>query len=117
MNRKTIYYVLLSLIFPIAFNGVFFLLAGTEHPASVWIAYGFIHFAYVVFVGTPLLVKEGKSSVIREASLSMIAKAYCVVEFFVGLIFILVSSESYKGYSGTSRRCFCSGIHPKLACK
>lgn len=58
MNKKSLLYILLDLIFLAVFNTVFFVVGGTEHPASVWIAYGFIHFSYIMVLVTPFLVRK-----------------------------------------------------------
>ena len=46
MKKKIALWIILDLIFLIVFNTVFFVAGGADHPASVWISYGFIHFAY-----------------------------------------------------------------------
>ena len=40
MNKKSILFILLDLVFLAVFNTVFFVVGGTNHPASVWVAYG-----------------------------------------------------------------------------
>ena len=42
MNKKTVLWIILDLIFLAIFNTVFFVMTGLQHPASVWISYGFI---------------------------------------------------------------------------
>ena len=58
MNKKQVLWILLDLVFFIIFNVVFFVAGGTEHKASVWISYAFIHVAYIMLVITPLLVRK-----------------------------------------------------------
>lgn len=96
MNKKSILYILLDLIFLVIFNVVFFVAGGTEHPASVWISYGFIHFSYIMILITPLLVRKSSSAVIFGFSLYSISSTYFFVEFIIGLIFVFIKSESYK---------------------
>ena len=96
MNKKSILYILLDLIFLVIFNVVFFVASGTEHPASVWISYGFIHFSYIMILITPLFVRKSSSAVIFGFSLYSISSTYFFVEFIIGLIFIFIKSESYK---------------------
>lgn len=96
MNKKPLFNLMLDLIFLVVFNIVFFVIGGTEHPLSVWISYGFIHFSYLMILATPYLVRKSSSGAIFGFSIYSISTAYFFVEFFIGLIFIFVGSESYK---------------------
>ena len=96
MKKKTILYILLDLILLAVFNTVFFVVGGSEHVASVWISYGFIHFSYLMVLLTPLLIRKSSSSSVFGLSLYSISIAYFFVVFVTGLIFIFVASESYK---------------------
>lgn len=88
--------ILLKLVFPVIFNIVFFLVAGTEHPASVWIAYGFIHFAYLMVLFVPSLAGKSCNAATFGFSLYSVSTIYFLTEFVVGLIFIFIGSDSYK---------------------
>lgn len=94
--KKTILWALLDLVFIAVFNTVFFMLGGTEHPASVWISYGFIHFAYLMILATPFLIRKGSSAAIFGFSIYSISSVYFFVEFIAGLIFIFMRSDSLK---------------------
>lgn len=96
MNKKPLFNLMLDLIFLVVFNIVFFVIGGTEHPLSVWISHGFIHFSYLMILATPYLVRKSSSGAIFGFSIYSISTAYFFVEFFIGLIFIFVGSESYK---------------------
>ncbi len=96
MNKKSILYIILNLIFLAVFNVVFFVVGGAKHPASVWISYGFIHFAYIMMTLTPFLIRKSSSAAVFGFSLNSISSAYFFVELIVGLIFIYVGSDSYK---------------------
>jgi len=96
MNKKSILYILLDLIFLAVFNTVFFVISGTEHPASVWISYAFIHFAYIMVVATPVLIRKSSNASIFGFSLHSISTAYFFAEFVLGLVFVLIASDSYK---------------------
>ena len=54
-------WMMMDLIFIIIFNAMFFILGGTDHSVSVWISYGFIHFAYLMLIVTPFFMRRGKS--------------------------------------------------------
>ncbi len=96
MNKKSILWILLDLIFLAVFNTVFFVAGGFEHTASVWISYGFIHFAYLMVLVTPFLIRKSSSAAVFGFSLYSISSTYFLLEFVVGLIFIFMKSESYK---------------------
>lgn len=97
MKKTNVLWIILDLIFLIIFNVVFFVLGGTEHNVSVWISYGFIHFAYFMLLFTPYLIRKGKSSAVFGFSLYSISTVYFLIELVTGTIFILVPPESYKG--------------------
>lgn len=94
--KKTVLWILLDLVFLIVFNTVFFVSGGTSHSASVWIAYGFIHFSYLMVLATPFLIRESSISAIFGFSIYSISSTYFLVEFVVGVFFILMKQESYK---------------------
>ena len=96
MKKINILWIILDLIFLIIFNTVFFVLGGFEHPASVWISYGFIHFAYLMLLITPKLIRPGKSAAIFGFSLYVISSVYFLTELIVGTVFILTALEDYK---------------------
>jgi len=88
--------ILLKFIFPVIFNVLFFVLGGFVHNAIEWTSYVFIHFAYLMLLFTPRLIHRGKSSAVFSFSLYSISAVYFLVEFFIGITFILASSpDSY----------------------
>ncbi len=96
MNKKSILYILLDSVFLAVFNTVFFVIGGTEHPATVWISYAFIHLAYIMVLATPILIRKSSSSSVFGFSLHSISAVYFLAEFVLGLVFILIASDSYK---------------------
>ena len=98
MKKTRILWIILDLIFLLAFNILFFTMAGVKgHPASVWISYCFIHGAYGLMLLIPHMVTRGKSSDVYGFSLYTIASAYFMIELVAGVIFILVHPEGWKG--------------------
>ena len=95
MKKTPILWVMMNLIFLIVFNVTFFIIGGTDHRASVWISYGAIHFAYFILLATPLLVCKGQSKAVFGFSLYSLSSAYFFTELITGIVFILVSPESY----------------------
>ncbi len=94
--KKTILWALLDLVFLAVFNTVFFMLGGFEHPASVWLSYGFIHFAYLMILATPFLIRKGSNAALFGFSIYSISSVYFFVEFIAGLVFIFMRNESIK---------------------
>lgn len=96
MNKKSVLWILLDLVFLIVFNAVFFVAGGMSHSTSSWIAYGFIHFSYLMVLVTPLLIKGSSSSAVFGFSIYSISATYFFVEFVVGMFFIMFRQDSYK---------------------
>lgn len=94
--KKNVLWILLDLIFLIVFNMVFFIAGGTEHETSVWISYGFIHFAYFMLLITPFLTRKSTNTAVLGFPLYSISSAYFAAAFALGLIFILIHPDSYK---------------------
>lgn len=91
--KNTFVKIVISLIFLIIFNLIFFLGGGLEHSASNWTSYGFVTFAYLCLLATPLLAK-GSTSAILEGSLWLRAAKYFLAELVVGTILMLIDPES-----------------------
>ena len=96
MKKKTALWISLDLVFLLVFNVVFFVAAGTKHPASVWIAYGFIHFAYLMVLVTPYLIRKSSSSAVFGFSIYSISSVYFLIQLVVGIVFICLKQESIK---------------------
>ena len=95
MDKKRTLWIIMDLIFLIVFNVVFFVAGGTNHPLSVWLAYGFIHFSYIMLIVTPFFIRKSNAAVLG-LSLYSISYFYFVLTFFVDLILIFVRAENYK---------------------
>ncbi len=96
MKKKNFLWIALDLVFLIVFNTVFFVAGGASHPASVWISYAFIHFAYLMVLVTPFLIRKSSSAAIFGFSLYSISSTYFLVELVVGIVFIFLKQDSYK---------------------
>ena len=96
MKKKTALWILLDLVFLVVFNVVFFVATGTKHPASVWVAYAFIHFAYLMVLVTPYLIRKSSSAAVFGFSLYSISSVYFLVQLVVGIVFICLKQESIK---------------------
>lgn len=96
MNKKSVLFMLLDLVFLAVFNVVFFVVGGVEHVASVWISYGFIHFAYIMVLISSLMTRKSSRSAVLGMPLYAISAAYFFIAFIAGLIFVFVASDSYK---------------------
>lgn len=94
MKKLNVLRIILCSIFLVVFNVFFFVIGGTEHNLSVWISYGFIHFAYFMLLLTPRLVRDGQSRAIFGFSLYTISSGYFFVQLIIGIIFILIAPEN-----------------------
>lgn len=95
MKRSKIFGYIAPLIFLIAFNAIFFIVGGTDHPVSVWMAYGVIHFSYLMTVFTPFFVKSGKNAFETGAPLATLSLANFIIHFLLGLLIFLISPEGH----------------------
>lgn len=96
MNKNRLW-LILDLIFLVVFNVAFYILAGTEHPTSVWTAYLFIHLAYVMLLISPLFIRKSTRADVLGRPIKSISAGYFIVEFIIGIIIIIVEPESYSG--------------------
>ena len=98
MKRVTILWLLLDSLFVIVFNLLFFMLGNTgDAKTSVWISYGFIHFAYFVLLITPLLVRKGNNVITDyRRPLYVVASAYFFTVLIVGVTLILIAPETVR---------------------
>ena len=81
--------IMLTLVFLITFNGLFFLLSGTENPDSVWISYAFVHVAYFTILFLPIFKTKGEASYYLASSLYVQAIGYFLLELIIGIVFIV----------------------------
>lgn len=84
MTKKKLITILLESIFLIAFNVLFFINSGFEHPTGTWICYGFLHFSYLMMIFTPFI--ETKEYISKTTSYT-ISSLYFVCE----LVFVLIN--------------------------
>lgn len=103
MNKKRILWILLDLVFLIIFNTIFFLLGGVHNKSSVWVAYGFIHFSYVMLLFTPSLCKRRSEQIEMRLSVDSVSLLYFWVTFVMGVVFIIVKPD-------TTKICFAANI-------
>jgi len=94
MKKINLLWIILDLIFLVIFNTIFFMAGGTDHSTTIWISYGFIHFAYLMLVLTPFFIRKGKSAHVFGYSLYTISAVYFLIQFVTGLAFIFISPES-----------------------
>ena len=94
MNKEHILWTILNSIFLIVFNVFFFALNGTDNVASVWISFAFIHFAYIMLLLTPKLIRSGKSSAVFGFSIYYVSSIYFLLQLVAGITFIIIAPES-----------------------
>jgi mannitol-specific phosphotransferase system IIBC component len=87
---------LLGLLFLVVFNLVFFVTGGTEHNASVWISYGFIHFSYFMVLLFPRLIRKSRSASVFGYAIGTIGIGYFILELIIGISFMLAAPENWR---------------------
>lgn len=93
--RKDIPHIIVYLVFIIVFNVVFFLFKPEEAHAGIWISYTFIHLAYIAVVITQGLDKKNKEVALNLSSY-LISLIYFIIEFIIGVTFIIINTTEYK---------------------
>lgn len=83
MTKKNVLTIILDSVFVVAFNILFFVTGGTQHISSVWVCYGFLHFAYLMVLITPVIDAKGKTAYLSKLTTYTISLIY----FFIELIF------------------------------
>lgn len=86
----------IGLVFLIVFNVIFFVIGGFDHGTAEWISYLFITLAYLCMVLVPLISENSKNNVITRGSVTVVSSTYFIVEFVVGLIFILALQSAWQ---------------------
>jgi hypothetical protein len=88
-------HLLLNCIFVIVFNVVVFMIFQT-FTVTFWVAYGFIHVAYLMAVISSYVRPKGRSSAVLGYPLASISWTYFLVEFVLGTMFLIFKDASFK---------------------
>lgn len=98
MKRTSFGILIPGAVFMGIFNLLLFVIGdASEFTASVWISYAFIHVAFILSIGTPL-VTSGKKDFARQSNASyLVTLPYFALAFITGLIFIFIAPESSGG--------------------
>lgn len=86
--------VIISLIFLIIFNVIFFI-GGIVRSEANWCSYGFVTVAYILLLCTPLFAKGGSSAVL-EGSLWLRATFFFFTELIIGIICMIINPDSMQ---------------------
>lgn len=88
--KKSILFTVLDLIFLAVFNVFFFTVVGYKNAASIWVAYGFIHFAYIAMLLTPLFFNRKVDVRLFGISLLTISFIYFAAELALDSLLIFL---------------------------
>ena len=92
--KTTLIRIILTLVFLVAFNALFFLLSGTDNPTSVWVSYAYVHVAYFTLLFLPVWKTKGEAASHLSSVLYGQAITYFILELIAGVIFIIYRMES-----------------------
>lgn len=84
----------LDSVFLALFNALFFMFQGTHNPPSVWISYGFIHFAYAVVLLSPFWAGGG-SRLVLSLPVHAVSSVYFLVQLLLGILLIWIAPVNY----------------------
>lgn len=87
--------VILALLFLSVFNALFFYLCGIENTTNQWITYGFIHFAYLCILITPMIEGDKKGQAVLKYNLYARAFTYFMIELAIGILLLIFNPIDY----------------------
>lgn len=88
--NKTSTRILIYALLVVVFNVIFFLVGGTEHSTTGWVAYGFMYVALIVSFIAPLLCINYKRIPENLVTIYGFAWAYSIISIILNSIFILL---------------------------
>ena len=88
MKKKTLFVVLIDIIMLACYNAIFFINVKEPIPQT-WISYGFITFAFLMMVFTPLFLKKSKSKYLFTVVNLSISFVYFITSVVLGLTLII----------------------------
>ena len=91
MTKKNILSIILDSIFVVAFNILFFVNGGISHSVSIWLCYGFLHFAYLMLLLTPVFETKEYLSKLSTYGISF---SYFLIEIFFTSFVIFYKSQN-----------------------
>lgn len=95
MKKRTLLLILINVILAVCFNLIFFI--NLKNPiAQTWISYGFINFAFLMMVFSPLLKTKSKSKYLFTAVNTSISVVYFVINIIISLISIFAKVMPVK---------------------
>lgn len=95
MKKSSFFIILIDLIILACFNTVFFL--NLKEPViQTWISYGFINFALLMTIFTPLLIRKSRSQYLFTIVNTSISVLYFLITVIVGLISLIAKNFSVK---------------------
>lgn len=95
MKNSSFFIILIDLIILACFNTVFFL--NLKEPViQTWISYGFINFALLMTIFTPLLIRKSRSQYLFTIVNTSVSVLYFLITVIVGLISLIAKNFSVK---------------------
>lgn len=96
MTKIRAFQLALYSVFILLFNALFFLLVSFPQPASVWIAYGFIHLSYAAMLLSPLMRGRARKSRAFAFSTFGASALYFLAVLGSGVLTIILAPESFQ---------------------
>jgi len=96
MTKIRAFQLALYSVFVLLFNALFFLLGSFPRPASVWIAYAFIHVSYAAMLLSPLMRGRARASHAFAVSTFGASAMYFLAVLASGIVSILWSPEGFR---------------------
>ena len=95
MKNSSFFIIIIDLIILACFNTVFFL--NLKEPViQTWISYGFINFALLMTIFTPLLIRKSRSQYLFTIVNTSVSVLYFLITVIVGLFSLIAKNFSVK---------------------
>lgn len=87
MKKNILFVGLIDLIIAVCFNAIFFI--NIKNPITqIWISYGFINFAFLMMILSPLVTKNSKSTYLFSVVNTSVSTVYYIATIVFGLVCI-----------------------------
>lgn len=96
MSKGKNLWIVLDLIFVVVFNALFYMISGFDHSVAVWVAYAFIHIAYLLLVLTPKFVESGSARNATDVPIYLFSSVFFLASFVIDIVLIIIKIKSMK---------------------
>lgn len=94
--KSNIYKIISGLLLPIAFIALFFIIGGTEHGKTCWIAFASVVISYAMLIAVPLFIPNSQSTYLFGVTSGTVTGVFFAIQFVISMIFMISDFEKWK---------------------